>query len=725
MAKRRQENAVEALRLQQKRLSIAAQRQRLDTASMWVNAGFQAADIGITTGVMIGQAHDQQAVLDAQEYQKKRQDAINQARANNNTGWEQQEDGSLKWVGFENVPVAGGGTLKDLTDTYLAKMQETYWTKSGEKKGMTIIGKIINDGNAQIMEQTRLAAMGLREAKYGEAYNNAFQTAVQTNDFTLIRDVIDSTSAWKSETERQTLLEQAQDQFKIGVATERAITIGRTEGIARAEEDLQQSGLPQEVITQIMGTVQNANNNTVETAKVSAADTYTKIKQNDGTIRQAYDAAITQDISNPEALEARKAVATKKQIYDLNERFSQETNGATVAQLEALKEKYKDGGTYDADYYGMEQLQNQHYSAISESIDEIYRAAARAEEEALAKQERAAAKAERAEAKAERDAAKIERAAEKKAQEEEKRAKEDSATILNTVRNEFTQWQQGKKDGRTMWYEIEVFKNHIPYDERRRMERELIAGIDGTGTDAAWHYDRLETIMEAYAPDKETASIAEIDAHNQRVRQMKEYIMERRFRGVSGDLLKKEIDNILEVEISQILRDAVSKADIGSNGLGGDAQKTAKEYLWFANQGKLDIYFGERTTTELSFDDEGRITRGIIPLIIGGDNMNTVYAQVNSFSRDYLNNELGQANITVGEGQMMPGKDDSHGGNFRHKGSDGNWYRLNVKSRNGDFIIEKLNGKEWEKVAVQKLPGYVRRRPAYVPFNSQNRWTNR
>jgi hypothetical protein len=619
------------------------------------------------------------------------------------------ENGQIKYTGLSDEAKAIYEKYKNLIETDMGGLKRGNAGRA--KESLDQLYSDLNVGAAKMISDK--AHKDLHN-EFEMNRQNGVQEAIKTGSRSLLEQTLSDAKGWMSEEVWNQYSQKSEREIYVGGVENHAIKLAQTEGMDAVLKFLDITDLMETQKSSILSEAQQRSNQTVDTAKVSAADTYTKIKQNDGTIRQAYDAAVTQDFPNPETLEARKTVARQKQFYDLNERFYNETDGATLAQLEALRGKYKDGGTYDADYYGQEELQNRHYSAISESIDKIYSEVRRAEEKTLAEQEKA-------ETKAEKDA--------------EKKAKEDSAAILDTVRNEYTQWQQGKRDGRPMWHMIEVFKDHIPYDERRRMEHDLIAGIDGSGTDAAWHYDRLEAILEAYAPDKKTASIAEIDAYNQRVRQMKESIMEKRFRGVSEDIIKKEIDNILEVEISQILRDAVSKADIGSSGLGGGAQKTVKEYLWFANQGKLDIYFGERSTTELSFDEEGNVTGGIIPLTIGGDNMTTVYAQVNSFSKDYLNNELGKANITVGEGQMMPGKDDAQGGNFRHKGSDGNWYRLNVKSRNGDFIIEKLEAGEWVNVDLRKLPGYSpgspgdspgipespayynSRQPAYVPEN--------
>jgi hypothetical protein len=55
--------------------------------------------------------------------------------------------------------------------------------------------------------------------------------------------------------------------------------------------------------------------------------------------------------------------------------------------------------------------------------------------------------------------------------------------------------------------------------------------------------------------------------------------MEARFRGVTGDELKKEVDRIVEVESSRIIREAVNNGTIGRTGLFGGAPGTVKEYL--------------------------------------------------------------------------------------------------------------------------------------------------
>jgi hypothetical protein len=331
----------------------------------------------------------------------------------------------------------------------------------------------------------------------------------------------------------------------------------------------------------------------------------------------------------------------------------------------------------------MEQLQEDHYSKISERIAAINLEALRAEERASTQ--------------------------------EKTTRKNESETILNTTREAYIQWQKGNMDGRIVYRMIENSITDISANERRQMESALIAGLDGAGSEAARQFERLDAMLAANAPDKDKASIAEIDAYTLHTQQVRDAIVEARFRGVSGDALKNEVDRILEVETSKIISEAVRKGNIGSTGLFGGAPGSVKEYLWYANQGKLDAYFGERSTQELAFDREGNITTGTRPLTIGGENMERVAAQVNSFGRDYLNKELGQANITVREGEMMSGVDDERGGNFRYKGSDGNWYRLGVESKNGAFIIEKLTGDNWGKVDIRKLPSYA------PP--SQNAWT--
>jgi hypothetical protein len=504
------------------------------------------------------------------------------------------------------------------------------------------------------------------------------QVASGSGDFSPIEAVINAVGYLTPEA-KKALIAQYQNEFTVDTITNRAIGIGRAEGIAAAAEYLDQSGLPQEAISKIIGQVQQADNQAVEVAKTSALETYDKIRKDGGTIRQAYDAAVTQDISNPETFEARKTSARQKQLYDLSERFSQETNGAALAQLEALREKYKDGGTYDADYHEMEQLQKDHYSKISERINAIHTVALREEERASAKAERTA----------------------------ENTRKNESEMILNEIREAYIQWQKGNMDGRIVYRMIESSIADIPANERRQMESALIAGLDGTGSDAARQFERLDAMLSANAPDKKKASIAEIDAYTLYAQQVRDAIVEARFRGVSGDALKNEVDRILEVETSKIISEAVRKGTIGSTGLFGGAPGTVKEYLWYANQGKLDAYFGERSTQERTFDREGNVITGTKPLTIGGENMERVAAQVNSFGRDYLNKELGQAKITVGEGEMTAGARDERGGNFRYKGSDGNWYRLGVESKNGAFIIEKQTGGNWGKVDIQKLPSYV------------------
>jgi hypothetical protein len=143
----------------------------------------------------------------------------------------------------------------------------------------------------------------------------------------------------------------------------------------------------------------------------------------------------------------------------------------------------------------------------------------------------------------------------------------------------------------------------------------------------------------------------------------------------------------------------------------------SREYLFLANQGKMDSYFGERSTQELAFDRQGNIITGTRPHTVGGEKMETIASQVNAFGKDYLNKELGKAAITVKDGKMMPGATDARGGDFRYEGSDGNWYRLGVEGRKGSFIIEQLKGGKWKKIDVRKLPVYEEREKRFLQEN--------
>ncbi|MDR0637650.1 MAG: hypothetical protein LBG27_01895 [Spirochaetaceae bacterium] len=430
MAKARQENTVESLKLQQRSLDIAAERQKLDTARLWVNAGFKALNSGLTFARAVSDTHDQQNIKDVQEFQEKYKHVVDDAIMNGNNGTITLPDGQKKWVGFEDVKVEGVEgvtTLGELKEQYLAKAKETYWTPAGEKKGMAMIEKAITDTNSRIRAQVEGVEVAKRDALFEENYKNAYETAVKNNDFSLLRDVIDSTSAWKSEEERQTLLERAADQFKRGVAEEQAFTIMREEGFVKADEFIQQSDLLAKDKEALRDSIQGVGDRAISAEKTAASQIYDKVAQNGGTFRDAYESAISTESQNPEVIAARKEIALEKLAesnqnqfiselihaktpadyealakkyepggaYTPNyidqearqeanhqmvkqqisaateERFYNEVNSATLEQLKALLPKYKEGGEYEADYAGRGELQKQHYDYIVNRISEM------------------------------------------------------------------------------------------------------------------------------------------------------------------------------------------------------------------------------------------------------------------------------------------------------------------------------------------------------------------
>jgi hypothetical protein len=251
-------------------------------------------------------------------------------------------------------------------------MEKTYWTSYGEKKGADMINRIIDDSDTNIRRQMEIVAINQREAMYQEDYKNAYEDAVKNNDFSLVQDVIDSTAAWKSEEERKILTEQAIDQFKIGVATENALRIGSTQGIAKAEESLEQSGLLKDAAREITGKVLNDVNNTIASAKSAANQTYDEVIKNGGTFRDAYNSAISTNSQNPDVISAIKAVADTKLVESNAGQFVKDLIGAkTVADYEKLLKEYEPGGPYTANYIGQEAQLKDNHDFIDGQLEEM------------------------------------------------------------------------------------------------------------------------------------------------------------------------------------------------------------------------------------------------------------------------------------------------------------------------------------------------------------------
>jgi hypothetical protein len=433
--------------------------------------GMTQAAVGL--GSAIGQYHDQQANLSIQTNATKYQAGVTEAVTNGYDPYvvETGEDGQeiRRYIGYDNYTLSDGTALGELKQKAIETAGGKYWTKSGQEQGMIIAMNAFENIELAAQRQTADAVIKNRQNVFNQELTNAINNFRQTGDQTELNAVIDG-ATWMTGDQKQAAFLEAERQAVFGNTHDEALRMAATQGISAVTKYLDKvSGITAEEKSKILSAAQQTENQNMAVAKTEAAQAYTKTRKNNGSIRQAYDAAIKQDVPNPEMLEAREEAARQRQVRDLNERFSQETNSATLARLEGLQAKYKDGGTYDADYIKQEQLQKEHYIEITRKIEAL--------------------------------------------KDDKKSRSAESNAILDTVREAYTQWQKGNGDGRDVYQMIENAITDIPADERRRMESALISGTDGTGTEAARQFERLDALLAGNTPDKKKADAAEIDAY--------------------------------------------------------------------------------------------------------------------------------------------------------------------------------------------------------------------
>jgi hypothetical protein len=98
--------------------------------------------------------------------------------------------------------------------------------------------------------------------------------------------------------------------------------------------------------------------------------------------------------------------------------------------------------------------------------------------------------------------------------------------------------------------------------------------------------------------------------------------------------------------------------------------------------------------------------------------------QLMTSGRNFLNNELKSEGITVSEGAMVEKEAETRGGSgrgntntlrdkdgtVRYRGSDGNYYRVNVNGPQDKRFVEKWNSrsKTWETYTPKRTPGIPR-----------------
>jgi hypothetical protein len=247
---------------------------------------------------------------------------------------------------------------------------------------------------------------------------------------------------------------------------------------------------------------------------------------------------------------------------------------------------------------------------------------------------------------------------------------------------------------------------------RQKYEKELF------GDPGSWsEYKALDDILTAQKPqkpknpknEKQQKEYAEaMAAYSDNEREIKLSLMDARLRGASSQEMQELINAFKEDELPGFVHDAFEKGELNTGGLFSNAEKTETELLYRMNRGNLDPYFVERTLGDL----------GTETFIVGDDKkVNAVMGELTARGRDFLNRALSGEGVTVSEG-VMAGKGDvltagvaedakskgDRDGTVRYKGSDGNYYRVNVDDPQGKRFVEKWNfgdGK-WEPYTPKK-----------------------
>ncbi|MDR1586923.1 MAG: hypothetical protein LBS57_05655 [Treponema sp.] len=521
-----------------------------------------------------------------------------------------------------------------------------------------MINRITSESNNQIRRKTVMDAMKSREALFNEVYSNAFDLGVKNNDFTPIRDAIESSSAWKNDEERKILTEQAFDQFNIGIAKKEAVGAAETYGMGRAQNVINNNtAISKDQALKLQGDAQQASNQAVNAARTEAADAYTKAAEAGGSIRRKYDAAAGQNIANPDVREARINVARQKQTVDLSERFSRETNTTNLAQLKASAERYKEGGSYDADYYGQEELQKEHYLRILQRIEAI-----------------------------EADTNKAPSRSSQRIDAE------------NYMANYYMQFNKKEIPGTEFLKNISALRELAP-EKAAEYEAQALGG--GTNPAAQASYEKLDAIIEANKPgNRATPQQKEeyqINAHNAR-----QAIFQAYFDGVRGEDLAKLVEGYRTEIASRVLPDMFSQGTIGTEGFrvpildnSQDADKAATAFAFHSTRDNLDLRYGHRTLDAARPGERS-------PLAIGGAKAEQVLVEAADHNMRWANKELETTNLRLTDWNEVKDADGDRQGAVTYNGSDGGTYRVNADAENGKRFLEKLVNGKWETYKPEK-----------------------
>jgi hypothetical protein len=499
--------------------------------------------------------------------------------------------------------------------------------------------------------------------------DNGIQEAIKdpAGNRSLVDQTLDEAKAWMSDEVWNIYKARTDEEIRVGRIKNEALRITQTDGIDKAKIFLDGQDLTEDQKKQDFSQAQQTNSQSVDTARTEAAAAYTKAAEARGSIRQRFDAAAGQGITNPDVREARISVARQKQTVDLWERFSRETNTMDLARLEELAPKYKEGGAYNPDYYGQELLQKDHYLNIVQRIEEM-----------KADTSRAASSAD----------------------------KVIGNDINNTLDLMMSEWRSPDSgyDGRKILEFMISNEKHINPATKLKYEQELLGDPASSG-----EYVRLESLLKSQRPGDKASATEKMD-YAQKEYDIKAALIDKRLKGATSQQLRETINGIIETESTEIVTKAFNAGQLNTGwGFVGNAARTETELLYLMNQGKLDPYLGEITNGGL----------GTQPLIVGDDaKVNAVMAEIGARGKTFLNDQLKAEGVTVGEGEMVEKARGDKDGSLRFSGSDGNYYRVGVRGPAGPRFVEKWNtgNKRWEPYTPKRAnanggPGY--RPPAF------------
>jgi hypothetical protein len=674
----------EQLGLQQRQLQWQREMLLTNTIIQGTKVALGMTQAAVELGQIIGDYHNQQANLHIQTAAARYQAGVTEAITNGFDPYrvDTLENGQKirRYIGYDNYKLEDGTTLGQIKDEAVKTVGEKYWTQGGAERGMQIAANAFENIELAAQRQTADAVIKNRQEVFNQELTNAVAVSQTTGDFTPVQQVIDG-APWMTGDEKQAAWLEAKRAAQYGNIQNTAISIANTRGIGEAQKYLDEAvleigdkkiPLSGDEKSEIFGEAQRTNNQGVEAARTDAAAAYTETQ---GTIRQKYNAAAGQNITNPDEREARRQTAQRKQFVDLEERFRREINGATLEQLEKLLPKYKEGGAYDADYYEQEPLQEQHYSEVSRLIEGMKADASRAESSTG------------------------------------NTLKNSINDTLDTMMSEWRAPDSGY-DGRDILRFMIDNERDISPDKKLKYEKELL----GDPASSA-EYTRLVSLLESQRPDRNADALKKMD-FAQKEYEIKKSLIDERLKGATGQRMREIINGIIEVESNDIVARSFEKGQLNTGGLIANTARTETELLHLMNQGKLDAYFGEITTGARYDRVRGSAVPETTPLVIGNDDkVNAVMAQINTRGKEFLNNELKAEGVTVNNGEMVKNAGGDKNGSLRYLGSDGNYYRVGVRGPAGPRLIEKWNnrGKKWEPYTPKRANGNPGYRPAAFP----------